>query len=77
VVKQMSINPRTLYDKYMEGDHITDQELKEGLVFYNDLSRSLFRCGPTFRLAAAEANRVYEGLRAVTVARSLRIKVGC
>jgi len=48
-----------IYNKYLNGDYITDQELENGIVFFHDLQLKLFSLGKTFRLPAKEANDVF------------------
>lgn len=53
---------RKVYEKFLIGDPIEDDELKEAIVFFKDLSDSLHSLGPVFALPAKEATRVYLGL---------------
>lgn len=51
-----------IYDKVVSGEAITDAEIDFGRVFYRDLADNLSKCGPVFKLAAQEANRIYMAL---------------
>jgi hypothetical protein len=51
-----------IYEKWVDGDSLSNAELKYGIEFYEELSRKLSACGPAFRLAFKEANQVYLGL---------------
>lgn len=53
---------RKVYEKFLIGDPIEDDELNEAIVFFKDLSDSLHSLGPVFALPANEAARVYLGL---------------
>lgn len=53
---------RKVYEKILNGDSIEDEELKESLVFFKNLSESLHVLGPVFALPAREASRVYHAL---------------
>lgn len=47
-----------VYHKYIQGDSLTDQEIRFGSSFYRELADRLIQCGPVFKLASSEANRV-------------------
>jgi hypothetical protein len=70
------MKPKDVYEVTTNGGHITDDDLLAGIIFFKDLSDNLFKVGPTFRLAAAEANHTYFTLRDFAVNRELRIKKG-
>ena len=63
------LHPRIIYEKYVNGDSLTDAEVSEGVEFYRDLDEKLSLCGPVFHLAAVEACRVYIGLKGFQTAR--------
>ena len=48
-----------IYEKFVNGDSITDEELKAGSIFFHDLWVQLQQAGSVFKLAANEAGRVY------------------
>jgi hypothetical protein len=52
------MNPKIVYEKFCNGDSLSDEEVNEGVIFYDYLSAKLFQCGPVFALAAREALRV-------------------
>ncbi len=52
-------DPKVIYEKYINGDSLTDEEVKFGAKYYRDLADRLIKCGPTFVLAFKEANRIY------------------
>lgn len=60
---------RIVYEKYLNGDSITDEELKYAIKFFADLVPKLFVLGPAFRLAASEASRVLNALEGFERAR--------
>ena len=49
---------RVIYEKVTHGDPITDQEIDEGIKFFDDLNKKLMTLGPVFRLSSTEVNRV-------------------
>jgi hypothetical protein len=53
------LNPRSVYEKFVRGDSLSDKEVNFGVTFYKDLADKLISCGPTFWLAFKEANQVY------------------
>ena len=71
----MSISPKELYNKYIGGDKITDNELKESIPFWRDLASMLNKAGPVFKLAANEAGRVHRGLEGFAEARAPRLQL--
>lgn len=50
--------PRSIYEKFTIGDHLTLEELQEGFDHFYKLSTLLSASGPVFHLSAVEANRV-------------------
>lgn len=48
----------SIYKKFRNGDHITDEELEQGIAFFSTLSENLHSLGDMFRLSAWEADRV-------------------
>lgn len=66
--------PKDLYNKYVQGDKITDNQLKEGIPFWKDLADRLHKTGPVFKLCANEAGRIYRGLSDFAHARGLDIE---
>ncbi len=55
----MSYMLQTIYDKCVNGDRHTDEELGYGIIMYKQMADNLYKMGPVFRLAAIECNRVY------------------
>lgn len=47
-----------VYEKFINGDDLTDQDVAFGRTFYKELAEKLIKCGPVFRLAWLEANKV-------------------
>ena len=66
------MTPKQIYTAYVEGNHIDNVSLIEGVVFYKDLADRLCKCGPVFKLAFVEANMVYLCLRDFAVNRELK-----
>lgn len=62
-------NARVVYEKFSNGDAITDEELAMAIQFYGPLQESLLALGPVFKLASLEALRIYTALRAFDWAR--------
>jgi hypothetical protein len=52
-------NPKRIYEKYSNGDSLTDEEVEFGVKFYKDLADKLISCGPVFWMSFKEANQVY------------------
>jgi hypothetical protein len=48
-----------VYEQYLAGDHITDEDLNLALEFFKQLAYSLSVMGSVFHLAFCEANRTY------------------
>ena len=47
-----------VYEKFTEGDDLSDQDVAFGRTFYKELADKLIKCGPVFHLAWLEANKV-------------------
>ena len=60
---------KTVYEKYCNGDKLTDAELELGIAHFGLLSEMLFASGIVFKLAAAEAGRVEQMLSSFKHAR--------
>ena len=58
-----------IYNKYINGDTMTNAEIDYGLTYFKDVADSLSCMGPVFRLAFVEANRVAMGLEGFKTAR--------
>ena len=54
----MILDIQKIYDKFNDGDPITDEELAYSLSFFSQLSSMLIRLGPVFRLSWLEADKV-------------------
>lgn len=57
---------RPVYDKFIDGSPLTDEDLEEGIKFFQDLTDKLSCLGPVFQLSANEARRVlfaFEGFK--------------
>lgn len=61
---------QTVYEKFINGDSINSTELAEAVSFFESLEQNLRMVGPVFKLAAAEAGRVYQFLYGVQQARA-------
>lgn len=59
-----------IYEKFVNGDSLTDEELKVGSIFFHDLWVQLQQAGPVFKLAANEAGRVYYQFDSFIIARN-------
>ena len=60
---------RNIYEKFINGDSLTDIEVNEGVKFFKKLSDDLYLLGPIFRLSAHEAARAYDRLKSYQDAR--------
>lgn len=58
-----------IYQKYISGDIITDEEIKEGIILFKNAADSCIKCGMVFSIAFKEANHVYMWLESVKQAR--------
>lgn len=65
------VDIKKVHEKILSGDPFTDQEVLEGMKFFEQLSNDLHKAGPVFMLAAREASRVYTTLNGFAWARSL------
>jgi hypothetical protein len=61
--------PREIYEKFTNGDSLSDQDLTRGIAHFGRMAADLNASGPTFRLAAVEAHRVASTLADFKVAR--------
>lgn len=52
-------NPGKIYEKYLNGESLTNVEVNFGAAYFRDLADKLVKCGPAFSLAFKEANVVY------------------
>jgi len=68
---------KEIYNKKVEGDPITDEDVLKGLCFFKQLAKDLVLCGPVFRLAFKEANDTYNTFYSYAVARNLNIPRKC
>lgn len=50
---------RTIYEKYLNGDPLSDYELTAARDFHKKLTDDLGKLGPAFALSAKESNRIY------------------
>lgn len=64
-------DPKTIYEKYLNGDKLSNEEVIYGAEFYRVLADTLIKCGPVFRLACKEACSVYIGLDGYKSARKI------
>lgn len=64
-------HPKQIYEKYHNGDKLTDNEVIYGTVYFKRLAEQLNICGPVFKLAADEAQRIRHRLYEMSVARRL------
>lgn len=51
-----------IYNKFINGDALSDAELNVGINHFTKLADALVTCGPVFKLAANEAIRVSQRL---------------
>ena len=63
---------RDIYEKYVNGDSLTDDEVLEGEKHFKILSDLLYQSGEAFAITAKEANRTYLGLQGYRVSRGLK-----
>ena len=59
-----------MYEKYVNGDPLTDQEISSGIDFFGDLTWKLDQLGPVFKLSANESRDVLYSLEAYRDARA-------
>lgn len=58
-----------IYEKVLDGDTLTDDEVRDGIAFHRNLCDDLHSLGPIFALAAKESRRVYAVLLSYEAAR--------
>jgi len=58
-----------IYEKFLNGDPLSDEELKIGEVHFSTAADLLFPLGPRFDLAQNELRRVANGLNDFIAAR--------
>lgn len=58
-----------VYEQFLSGDSIGNDDLNEALRFFKSLAADLSVMGPVFRLAFLEANRTYMSLDGFAQAR--------
>lgn len=63
-------DPKTIYEKYVNGKRLTNFEVSFGATHFYELAKKLRASGPVFVLAAREAYRVADGLDDIFRARS-------
>lgn len=68
----MAHRAHEIYNLVQSGERVSDANLELGLAFYKNLADSLRQCGPVFKLAANEANRVFDVLDGYHRARNSR-----
>lgn len=61
-----------IYEKYIKGDILTDEEVSAGISIFKAASDSCIKCGPVFSLAFKEANSVYMRMLDIKEARKGR-----
>ena len=64
------LNPQDIYQKFRNGDSLSDAEVNEGVDFFGKLAEDLSLCGPTFVLASNELMRVGRTLKDYQSARN-------
>lgn len=60
-----------IYDKYINGDSLTDGEVLEGMHSFKRAANALVGLGGAFKLACDECNRVYVNLHSFAVHRGI------
>jgi len=63
---------KVIYEKYTNGDALTNAELKQGYEHFSDLANMLLLSGPVFTLAFKEARRVEMAFEGYMYARGLK-----
>lgn len=53
------MNLKVIYDKYKNGDSLSNEEVEFGIEFFGDLADKLFACGDRFHFSAVEANTIH------------------
>lgn len=61
--------PSQVYSTYVEGQPLTDAELKSGAKHFTEMADALMKSGPVFRLAGIEARQVGDALKEYIYAR--------
>lgn len=61
-----------IYEKYCDGDSLTDEEVLAGEKHFLELASMLYCSGTAFVIAAKEANRVCMALKGFREARELK-----
>jgi hypothetical protein len=61
-----------IYEKYCNGDSLTDEEVIAGEKHFLQLASLLYYSGTAFVIAAKEVNRTYIGLKDFREARGLK-----
>ena len=60
---KFALNPgvtiSSIYENFCKGNPLSDDEIRVAIPYFKDIADKLVRCGPVFRLAFEEANRVY------------------
>lgn len=64
---------RTIYEKYCNGDSLTDDEVNVGEQHFQKLADQMRALGPPFLLATRELQRVATGLESYRTARQHRV----
>lgn len=59
-----------IYEKFVKGDRLTDAECEYGAIYFRRVACDLIGCGPIFKLAANEAQRVWVALQSFSEARA-------
>lgn len=60
-----------VYQKFLNGDSLSNQEILDGIEFFEDLTDKLDSLGERFRLQANECLRVTQALKHYKLARGL------
>ena len=60
---------REVYEKYLRGDSLTDQDVSFGRTYFRETAAKLSALGPIFHLAWCEANRAAQAFDGFFVAR--------
>ena len=68
----MSQNTKNYYQRYIDGDHFTDEELKEGIKILTPIEESLRLYGPSFKFAWRAIYDTLEGLKGYQTARKTK-----
>lgn len=62
-----------VYQKFLKGDNISDEELLDGYKAFRKASEALVELGPVFKLACDEAYRVVNRFAEYIVERGLEL----